>query len=59
MATTSFDKNFVVTDKNSIEKFKQDEINPIKVFISNRDYNLDKSKGIELLKQQLLNLATY
>ena len=60
MATTSFDKVFFVTDKSSIEKFNTDAILPVRVTINkDRDYNSDRLKGIELLKQQLSNLVSY
>jgi len=60
MATASFDKVFVVTDKSSIEKFNRDAMSPVSVCINkNRDYNSDRLKGIELLKQQLSNLVRY
>lgn len=58
MATTSFDKNFKVTDEQSIEKFKNAAANPRKITVKQKNDAADKSKGIQLLAQQLLNLGT-
>jgi len=59
MATTSFDKDFEVTDKSVIKKFKCDGENPRKVSVKKRDYESDKARGIALLKQQLSDLETF
>ncbi|MFT6347108.1 MAG: hypothetical protein ACJAYB_000089 [Psychromonas sp.] len=56
MATTSFNKNFVVTDQTSIKNLAKDLLTPHKIVINKRDYQTDKVKGIELLKQRLLSL---
>jgi hypothetical protein len=58
MATTSFDKSFVVRDSESIRQIHKDLENPRKVVIQKRDYEADAKKGIELLAQQLSNLET-
>ena len=58
MATTSFDKEFIVTNEQRIEKFKEAATNPRKIAVKQRDYASDKSKGIQLLTQQLSNLGT-
>jgi len=58
MATTSFDKNFKVTDEKVIEKFKNAATNPRMVAIEKRNYESDKSKGIQLLIRQLSNSET-
>ncbi|KOO60059.1 hypothetical protein WH43_00060 [Rheinheimera sp. KL1] len=56
MATTSFDRNFVVSDSKSIEQIHKDLEAPRHVKIKKRNYKADSVKGIALLKQQLLNL---
>ncbi|EGQ8100786.1 hypothetical protein MW374_004106 [Vibrio parahaemolyticus] len=58
MATTSFDKNFVVTDEVAIAKFKNAAKNPRKVSVKKRDYESDKEKGIQRLVRKLSNSAT-
>ncbi len=58
MATTSFEKCFVVSDSNSIEQVKKDLANPIEVVVKQRDYQADKKKGLTLLAQQLSALET-
>ncbi|MDD9177583.1 MULTISPECIES: hypothetical protein [Aliivibrio] len=55
MATTSFDKDFKVTDDKVINKFKMAAANPRKVAVKKRNYESDKSKGIQLLTRQLSN----
>ncbi|ENR6547674.1 hypothetical protein ACEWOX_003422 [Vibrio cholerae] len=55
MATTSFDKDFKVTDDKVINKFKMAAENPRKVVVKKRNYESDKSKGIQLLTRQLSN----
>ena len=59
MATTSFDKDFKVTDDALIKKFKNAAVNPKKITVKKRDYESDKSKGIQLLTRQLSNSGTY
>ncbi len=58
MATTSFEKSFVVTDNDSIAQVKKDLANPVKVVVKQRDYKADKKKGLTLLAQQLSALGT-
>lgn len=58
MATTSFDKSFKVTDEQHIEKFKNAAMKPRTIVFKPRNYESDKSKGIQLLTQQLSNLGT-
>lgn len=53
MATTSFDKDFKITDDKVINKFKMAATNPRKVALKKRNYESDKSKGIQLLTRQL------
>jgi hypothetical protein len=53
MATTSFDKDFKVTDDKVIKKFKSAAANPRSVAVKKRNYESDKSKGIQLLTRQL------
>lgn len=57
MASTSFDKDFKVSDDKAIEKFKLAAKKPRKVAIKKRDYESDKLKGIKLLTQRLSNSA--
>lgn len=58
MATTSFDKDFVVTNKDSIKEFKDDSKKPLKVVVKQRNYDADKQKGIQLLKRHFSALET-
>lgn len=58
MATTSFNKDFVISDEKSVIAFQVNLTNPIKVKVVSRDLKADKIKGIKLLKQQLLLLET-
>ncbi|MBB1362141.1 hypothetical protein H5125_08260 [Shewanella sp. SR44-4] len=58
MATASFNKDFVVTDKKSVQQLKNDFNNPHVVTVKVRDYKKDKVKGISLLKQRLSTLET-
>ncbi len=57
MATASFDKNFVMTDQDSIKQLKADMKNPRKVTIIKYDREAENRKGIQLLKQRLPNLV--
>lgn len=58
MATASFEKSFVVVDGHAIKQLQDDLENPRKVTFVKRDRKADSEKGIELLKQQLLNSET-
>jgi len=58
MATTSFDKVFVVSDQESINVFNQNLNNPVRVKVNSHNLKADKKKGISLLKQQLSALET-
>jgi hypothetical protein len=53
MATTSFNKDFVISDAKSIKVFQAQVENPKKIVITSRDLQAEKVKGIQLLKQQL------
>lgn len=53
MAAASFEKSFVVKDNDSIAQIKKDLANPIKITVKQRDYKVDKKKGLTLLAQQL------
>lgn len=53
MATTSFDKDFKLTDEATITRLKRAAVTPRVVVIKKRDYASDKSEGIKLLKQKL------
>ena len=59
MATASFDKNFVVTDKEAAKIFCSDMENPIKVddSVRQRDIKASGSKGLSLLKRKLRRSA--
>ncbi len=57
MATSSFEKSYVVSDKSAIDKLRADLLNPIKVNIrSTLDLQKSSEKGIQLLKQRLSRL---
>jgi hypothetical protein len=50
MATSSFSRNFVVTDPDMIEKLRYDLEHPIKVKFAKRDLAKESREGIESLK---------
>ncbi|WP_133493130.1 hypothetical protein [Alcanivorax sp. 24] len=58
MATASFDKSFVVKDKQSIDQIHQDMANPRHIKVKKRDYTAESKRGIELLKQRLSDSET-
>lgn len=58
MATTSFDKSFVVTDQESIDRLHHDLAHPRLVKVNKRNYKAESAKGIKLLKQRLSNSET-
>lgn len=53
MATTSFDKDFVVSHNESIKAFNNSLSNPRQIKVPLRDLKIDGVKGIQLLKQKL------
>lgn len=53
MATSSFTKNFVVTDQNSIRQLKADIKKSRKILIKKYDLKAESEKGIQLLTQRL------
>ncbi len=53
MATSSFDKKFVVTNPTAIENLNRALDRPRKIQPTIRDYEAEKQKGIELLKRSL------
>ena len=55
MATTSFDKRFIVSDQKSIEQLKSGFTNSRKVSIKARNVSAENERGIQLLKQRLSN----
>lgn len=59
MATASFEKRFVVKDKESIDRIHQDLVNPRLVRVKKRDYRAENARGIQLLKRQLSNSETF
>jgi len=56
MTTSSFDKSFVVSDEESINQFFRNSLAPRTIIIKQRNYQLDKEKGISLLKRRLLKI---
>ncbi|HEK0788607.1 TPA: hypothetical protein SMP78_002818 [Proteus mirabilis] len=59
MATTSFSKNFIVKDKQSIELIQNALSYPRYIKIVKRNYETENRQGIALLKQRLSNLENY
>ncbi len=57
MATTSFDKTFMVSDPSAIKKIRQDLANPRLIKVRGRDYKAENAKGVQLLRQRLSNSA--
>lgn len=55
MATASFERKFVVTDRNSCKVVRAELNNPVRVATPKRDYACDSEKGIALLKLRLSN----
>lgn len=55
MTAASFDKNFVVTDREAIKTFCSDMKNPIKVndSVRQKDIKASGSNGLSLLKLKL------
>lgn len=55
MATSSFTKRFVITDKKVADKLHKSMAKPQQVKVKSRDLNIESRKGIELLKHSLSN----
>ncbi|WP_438461985.1 hypothetical protein [Marinomonas sp. PE14-40] len=55
MATVSFDKNFVVEDKESSDMFLRAMSAPRKVVIVDKDLKAENSKGLSLLARRFSN----
>ena len=53
MATSSFYKNFVVSNPSAIKNLNKALDRPRKIESSDRDYESDKQKAIELFKRSL------
>jgi hypothetical protein len=53
MPTSSFDKEFIVTDYEAIRQLKSDMENPIKVTVKKRNYESDRRSGIQIIKDKL------
>lgn len=53
MPTSSFDRKFVVTDPETIKRFRHALANPIKVKIRRRDREKESKDALELLKAKL------
>lgn len=51
MPTSSFDRSFVVTDPDTIEKLNHDLENPRKAKTSKRDLKNDAIEGLAMLKK--------
>lgn len=58
MATTSFDREYVVTEIKSANKLSSDMEKPVKVQAAKRDYAKERQKGVRILKQQFSSLET-
>lgn len=58
MATTSFDRRFVVSDPTALARLREDLDKPRPVVIKKRNSSRDNSKGIALLKRKLSHLKT-
>lgn len=52
MSTVSFERAFVVEDKEASLKFLKDIEAPVTVKVAKRDLNKDSKKGMQLLKQR-------
>ena len=53
MATSSFDKNFVVKDSDAITRVHNQLNRKNIITVNKKDIKADSSKGISLLKQSL------
>jgi hypothetical protein len=51
MATSSFFRDFVITDKKVAEKFLQELDKPNVIKVKKRDLEKDKKEGLKLLKK--------
>jgi hypothetical protein len=52
MSTISFERPFVVEDKEASLRFLKDIESPITVKVAKRNLNQDSKKGMQLLKQR-------
>ncbi len=52
MSTVSFERSFVVEDKEASLQFLKDIESPITVKVAKRNLNKDSNKGMQLLKQR-------
>lgn len=53
MATSSFDKQFIIEDSDSFVKLHQDMSQPRKVKVNRRDHAAENEEGIQSLKRRL------
>jgi len=53
MATSSFDKTFVVVDRGAASRFASDVAKPEKVVVNRRDIDAESKRGLALLKRRL------
>jgi len=58
MATSSFDKIFVVKGEGSARVLRAALANPIEVQVQQRDYKKEAEEGLALLKQKLSRLQS-
>lgn len=58
MATSSFDRSFIVNDPETIKQVKYNLDNPTKVVYSKRDLKKEAAEGIAILKQRLSRSAS-
>ena len=58
MATTSFEKRFVITSAKAAKQIQDSFDNPKKIVVKKRDLKSESARSAELLKQKLFNLGT-
>jgi hypothetical protein len=58
MATTSFEKRFVITSAKAAKQIRDSFDNPKKIVVKKRDLKSESARSAELLKQKLFNLGT-
>ena len=51
MATSSFDKKFVITDKKVAKRFLKDLAKPDTIHVNKKDIAQESKLGVELLKK--------
>jgi hypothetical protein len=58
MATSSFDKTFVVVDKEAASRFISDVAKPEKVAVHRRNIDAESKRGLASLKRRLSHSVT-